>query len=228
VGTAGTLPTTASASTTAFTILPGFPATLAKNAGARFPFAIWFADANTLYVADEGDGKVADAASDSKSGLQKWVLVSGTWSNLYTLQNGLNLGVQYSVPGLPTSLNPATDGLRALSGNVNGDGTVTLYAVTSTVSASTDQGADPNKLVTITDTLSFTTAAAASGEQFTTLQTAPFGQVFRGVQRVPGTFTPPPVPAFPRSAIGFLGLALLAFGATAARMKKFIFGTTTT
>ena len=42
---------------------------------------------------------------------------------------------------------------------VNGDGTVTLWAVTSTVSASVDQGADANRLVTITDTLAFTTPA---------------------------------------------------------------------
>jgi|CZKU01.1.fsa_nt_gi hypothetical protein len=225
VGTAGTLPTTTDASTTAISILPGFPATLARSAGAIFPFAIWFANATTLYMADEGDGKVADAATDVNAGLQKWVLQSGTWTNVYTLQNGLNLGTQYSVSGLPSSLNPATDGLRTLSGNVNTDGTVTLYAVTSTVSASGDQGADSNRLVTITDNLSFMTAAAASGESFTTLQTAPFGQVFRGVQRVPGTFTPPPVPAIPRGGTACLGLALLALGAAAIRVKKHGFPT---
>jgi len=34
---------------------------------------------------------------------------------------------------------------------VNGDGTATIYAITSTISGSGDQGADPNKLVLITD-----------------------------------------------------------------------------
>jgi hypothetical protein len=87
-------------------------------------------------------------------------------------------------------LTPATDGLRNLGGRVNLDGTVTLYAVTSTVSASGDQGADPNKVVSITDTLSFTTAAQASGEQFTTLRTAGYGEILRGVAWSPKTFVP--------------------------------------
>ena len=46
---------------------------------------------------------------------------------------------------------PATDGLRNITGVVNGDGTATIYAITSTISGSGDQGADPNKLVLITD-----------------------------------------------------------------------------
>ncbi|HXX93002.1 MAG TPA: hypothetical protein VEN81_05175, partial [Planctomycetota bacterium] len=70
-------------------------------------------------------------------------------------------------------------------GRNNGDGTVTLFAVTSTVSASGDQGADPNRLVTITDTLSFQTAADASAEAFTVLKTAGFGEVLRGVEFIP-------------------------------------------
>ena len=51
---------------------------------------------------------------------------------------------------------PAIDGLRNLTGQVNGDGTVTLYAATSTVSFNGDQGADPNSLVSITDNLAAT------------------------------------------------------------------------
>ena len=39
---------------------------------------------------------------------------------------------------------------RSVTGKNNGDGTVDLYAVTSTVSTSGDQGADPNLLVTVT------------------------------------------------------------------------------
>src|SRR6185369_4924433 len=101
-------------------ILPGLFSVLAKNSSARVPFGIWFATADTLYVADEGDGKSANAATDTKSGLPKWIRVSGTWQLAYTLQKGLNLGVQYAVANgpngavYPTALNPATDGLRNL------------------------------------------------------------------------------------------------------------------
>ena len=68
---------------------------------------------------------------------------------------------------------------------MNSDGTVSLYAVTSTVSGSGDQGADPNKVVEITDNLG--ASALPSGETFTTLRTATFGQLFRGVTFTPGT-----------------------------------------
>ncbi|MEA2679090.1 MAG: hypothetical protein QOK03_812 [Candidatus Binataceae bacterium] len=37
-------------------ILKGFNTVLAKTTTNVFPFGVWFADANTLYVADEGDG----------------------------------------------------------------------------------------------------------------------------------------------------------------------------
>jgi hypothetical protein len=42
-------------------------------------------------------------------------------------------------------------GLRNLTGRVDKDGSVTLWATTSTSSASGDNGADPNKVVRITD-----------------------------------------------------------------------------
>jgi uncharacterized protein (TIGR03437 family) len=186
-GTAGTLPTLASAASTPITVLPGFPTVLAKSLDStgNYPFGIWFANATTLYVADEGDGTAADAATSPSAGLQKWVLANGTWSRIYVLQNGLNLGQQYPVSGYPLSLNPATDGLRNLTGRVNGDGTVTLWAVTSTVSANGDQGADPNKLVSITDVLANTDATVAAKEQFTTLRTAAAGEVLRGISLAP-------------------------------------------
>jgi len=60
-----------------------------------------------------------------------------------------------------------------------------ILAVTSTISGSGDQGADPNKLVKITDTLSDTSLPA--GESFTTVRTAGFGEVLRGVSLTPGT-----------------------------------------
>lgn len=193
VGSAGTLPTLATAATVPIAILPGFPTTLAKSATAAsdYPFGIWFANATTLYVADEGDGTAADAAGSTTAGLQKWTLVNGTWQMAYVLQKGLNLGVPYSVPNYPTSLNPATDGLRNLIGKVNGDGTATIWAVTSTVSANGDQGADPNQLVSITDVLASTSAATAANEQFTTVRTANAGEVLRGVSFAPTAGTTP-------------------------------------
>ena len=148
-----------------------------------YPFGLFFANATTLYVADEGDGTAADAAGSTTAGLQKWILSNGTWSLAYTLQNGLNLGQPYAVANYPTSLNPSTDGLRNIAGKINGNGTVTIYAITSTVSSNGDQGADPNKLVAITDTIAATTLPA--GEQFTTLRSANAGEVLRGVCLTP-------------------------------------------
>jgi hypothetical protein len=91
------------------------------------------------------------------------------------------------VPGYPAGNNPATglpwspatDGLRNITGRVNRDGTVTIWGITSTVSGNGDQGADPNKLVAITDRLAAGTPPA--GERFATLRTAGFGEVLRGV-----------------------------------------------
>ena len=101
------------------------------------------------------------------------------------------------MPGYPTGSNPATglpwapatDGLRSLTGRVEGDGTVTLWAITSTVSGDGDIGADPNRLVVTRDLLKNTTAAAAAGEKFVTLRGAGFGEVLRGVSFAPGTDT---------------------------------------
>jgi hypothetical protein len=187
VGNPGELPTLATAASAPIAVVPGFPTGLAKNAGAANPFGLWFANANTLYVADEGDGTTADAATSQVAGLEKWVLVNGVWQMVYVMQNGLNLGQQYSVPNYPAALSPATDGIRNITGRVNGDGTVTIWGVTSTISASGDQGADPNKLVSITDVLDNTDPGLAAYEPFTTLMSAGFGEVLRGVSFTPGT-----------------------------------------
>ena len=97
------------------------------------------------------------------------------------------LSLANSAPdGLPWA--PATDGLRNITGRVNGDGTVTIWGITSTVSGNGDQGADPNQLVAITDSLSVTTLP--SNESFTTVRGAGFGEVLRGVSFTPGTATP--------------------------------------
>ena len=203
VGSTGVLPTGTAAqlATVPITILPGFPDTLASTSTA-FPFGIWFANATTLYVCDEGDGtlvtppvngNVADSQTLATAGVQKWSLVNGTWTMLYVLQDGLNIGVPYSVAKYPAALNPATGGCRNMTGRHNPDGTVTLYAITSTVSANGDQGADPNKLVKVTDLLKATTLPKTAGNHdqddslghFTVLRSAKAGEVFRGVAFAP-------------------------------------------
>jgi hypothetical protein len=154
-------------------------------------------------VADEGNGDASystttgqytAAAAETTAGLQKWVFNSttGSWQLGYTLQSGLNLGQPYTVPGYPTGDNaltglpwaPATDGLRNIAGRINPNGTATIWAVTSTVSGSGDQGADPNEVVAITDPLSATTPAPSA--KFTTIRAAGSGEVLRGVALTPG------------------------------------------
>jgi hypothetical protein len=198
VGSAGTLPTGSAAgiATVPITILPGFPNTAASTTTA-FPFGIWFADANTLYVCDEGDGtlvtppvngNVADAQSLATAGLQKYRLINGIWVLQYILQDGLNIGVPYSIPWYPAALNPATGGCRNIAGRHNDDGTVTIFSITSTISPNGDTGADPNKLVKVTDRVSDTTLPTGDYRlgHFTTIRSAYAREVLRGVALAPG------------------------------------------
>ncbi len=198
--TSATLATTGLSSN--MCILAGFPATTAATKGYTplYPFGMFFADADTLYVADEGDGTAKDAtfythaAAQTTAGLQKWVFnkTTQTWALAYTLQKGLNLGTPYTVAGYPTGSNaatnlpwaPAADGLRNLTGIVS-NGVATVYAITSTVSGGGDLGADPNQLVTVTDTLANTDPT--KGGTFTLLKSAGYAEVLRGVSFTPGT-----------------------------------------
>ena len=208
-GSAGVLPegTAADLASVPLTTLPGFPPFSIPESTSTFPFGIWFANSSTLYVCDEGDGvlvpnqtingqtNVADAYSLANAGVQKWVLQNGTWVMLYVLQNGLNIGVPYSVPNYPASLNPATGGCRNLTGQAGPDGTVTIWAITSTLSTNADQGADPNRLVRVKDTLSATTLPTPHGNPngkgndgiglFETIRSAAAGEVLRGVALAP-------------------------------------------
>jgi hypothetical protein len=196
-------------------ILAGFPTVSNKVSNpVAYPFGLWFANATTLYVADEGDGvntyssssnTYTDAASSANTGgLQKWIFNSttNTWQLAYTLTKGLNLGTPYTVAGYPTGLNtavdgtnlpwaPATDGLRNIIGTVGGNRIqgyhVSIWATSSTVSGDGDQGADPNKLYLITDNLANTSPAVAAQETFTDLRDANSAEVLRGVSFTPGT-----------------------------------------
>ena len=190
-------------------VLKGFPTASAKNAtdASDYPFGVWFANPYTLYVADEGagdntysaaDNEYTAAAASTTAGLQKWVYNPATeqWNLAYTLQTGLNLGTPYTVADYPTGDNtgpggtglpwaPATAGLRNITGRVNANGTVSIWGVTSTVSGSGDQGADPNQLVGITDSLGAT--ALPAGEGFRAVDAPTDGTIVRGVSFTPGT-----------------------------------------
>lgn len=217
------LPTTSLAgtynSTTGLTnnmcVLAGFPTVSNKTSNpVAYPFGLWFANATTLYVADEGDGvntyssisnTYTDAAGPANTGgLQKWIFNSGTktWQLAYTLKTGLNLGTPYTASGLPAGLNngtdgtglpwaPATDGLRNIIGTIEGNRIqgykVVIWAISSTVSGNGDQGADPNKLYLITDSLANTSPAVAAQETFTDLRDAVGGEVLRRISFTPGT-----------------------------------------
>jgi len=181
VYTVPTLPTVAGAAAATISVVPGFPTDSAKATGGNFtPFAVFFANATTMYVSDEGSGNATDVASHA--GLQKWSLVSGAWQMDYVLTQGLIGAVDSNLNG-PDGLYPnvTTVGLRNLTGVVNGD-QVTLWATTSTSSTSGDNGADPNKVVMITDQLSATTSTAGvATESFSTVTGPTYGTVYRGV-----------------------------------------------
>ena len=184
VYTVNSLPTVANAAAQTISIVPGFPTDPARTQGDFTPFGIFFADANTMYVADEGLGDALDASSHA--GLEKWSLVSGVWQLDYVLQNNL-IGKTKTLSG-PAGQYPTvtTIGLRNLTGVVNKNGTVTLWATTSTNSKSGDAGADPNEVVKITDILSETTMTSKiKQEKFKDVMPATYGTAYRGVAYVP-------------------------------------------
>ena len=185
-------------------ILKGFPSTPAKTATTvSYPFGLWFANADTLYVADEGDGYTGGAdlythaAAQTTAGLQKWVFdkKTQTWNLAYVLKNGLGIGTPYTVAGYPTGNNsatnlpwaPATDGLRNITGLNGPDGLVAIWGITSTVSGNGDTGADPNRLFVVLDRVDETSAKVAEKTQFIEVKDAHFGEVLRGVSFTPGT-----------------------------------------
>ena len=130
------------------------------------PENFFFANADTLYVADGGNPKNGGLGD---GGLQKWSFTGTTWVLDYTLSLGLDL-----VPDTATS---GTSGLIGLTGVVSG-GTVTLYATNETIG-----DLDPTYLYTITDTLSAT--SPAPGQAFTVVTSAAPDTNIRGIAFAP-------------------------------------------
>jgi len=195
----GKLPTSATASSAAISILPGFPTDSAKKGPDYSPFALFFANPTTLYVADEGAGDATDVADHA--GLEKWTLSNGTWSLDYTLQAGL-IGETYKVDGW--DFGETTVGLRNLTGQVNADGTVTLWATTSTSSGSGDNGADPNEIVEITDVLG--DKSLPTSEKFSVFDGPEAGLRYGGV-----AFATPEPSTWAMLLVGFAGLGFAGY-----------------
>jgi hypothetical protein len=187
-GTGNGLPTG-----TGNTITPLFsaPATdpTTQAASPYTPFGFVFADANTLYVADEGYQNLDDSGNiipDPLAGLEKWSLVNGIWQLDYTLSAGLGLDQPVTVEGYPVPT--YTTGIRNIVGKVNADGSVTIYAITAQYSSISSGEPDPTNLVVIKDRLTATTLPTPGPfgwEQFVTLKNSGAGQVFRGVSFEP-------------------------------------------
>ena len=121
------------------------------------------------------------------------------WNLAYTLQNGLDLGQPYTVPGYPTGINygpagtglpwsPATDGLRHADRAREPERHRDDLGDHLHRQRWRRSGADPNKLVEITDPARCDDHPGTE-ERFRTLQTAHFGEVLRGVSFTPGTST---------------------------------------
>jgi hypothetical protein len=157
---------------------------------AGYPFGMWMpkTNLNLMFVADEGDGDPSDMAIGS-GGLWVYQKSGSTWTPIAHITQGLNLGQNYTVTDSAgtygtkgASYTTSTDGLRNITGQVNSDGSFTIYAVTSTANNSLgttfDAGADSNQLVKITLSVSGSTVSTSG---FTVMQTAPYGQALRGV-----------------------------------------------
>ena len=219
VGALGTDPTTLYNGGAGPTMLPGYgnsggtgkitltaqTANGISSAGQEInlsPEQYYFADANTLYVADSGDGKQDSAKkSTGLGGLQKWLFNGTSWNLAYTISAGLNLVVNSSAHG--------TTGLLGLTGQVVVDGQVQLFA-TNYTAFDTDQ----TYLFGLTDTLSATTRQA--GESWQMLAAAPADSNFKGVAFAPSAIAAVPEPATYASMI--LGFAL-AGGAIRRRQR---------
>ena len=163
------------------------------------PEGFFFANANTLYVADTG---VPKAGGTGDGGIQKWTYNGTSWSLAYTLTDPA-----FVAPTAAATATSGETGFEAITGEIV-NGSVELFAVSYT--AGDD---NPDGLYAITDSLSSTTG---TGETFTELESAAGngGLVFKGV-----SFTPNAVPEPSTWALAGLGVALCAWGVRARAGK---------
>jgi hypothetical protein len=174
-------------------ILPGNNGKSGSNKVFYSPEGFFFANANTLYVADTGDPKAGNLGD---GGIQKWTLTASTWTLQYTLTP---TGSDWIPAGNPQGANVGESGFEGITGQVVGSGagaTVQLFAVSYTLGDD-----NPNGLYAITDTLS---ATSGTGESFTELEAAPGdgSTTLKGV-----SFAPIPEP----TGLGLLGAGSLLF-----------------
>jgi len=175
-----------------------------KNRNGKFvylsPEQFFLASSTVMYVTDSGQPKngSADAAAEGEGGLQKWDLISGTWTLQYDLYQGLNL-VNNANANSNNPTAPGVTGLFGLAGEVVGN-KVELFATSYGLNE-----LSPSYLYEITDSLSATNATYAGNESFTTLDTAAAGTSIRGV-----AFAPEAVPEPSSWALVLVGLGVFA------------------
>ena len=195
--------------------------TYETTAASEHPFGVWMANANTLFVADEGDGVRTDAVdilnkNETNAGLQEWTFSDGTWHLSQIFQTGL-IGQIDTAASATLGWSVQEDGLRNIAGQTNADGSFTIYATTSTVSNETthDLGADPNEIVAI----SISSTSTAANTSFQVLNTAAVGARFGGVAITPTNVSgvaAVPVPG----AVWLFGTGLLGLLGSVNRKKQ--------
>jgi hypothetical protein len=169
------------ASSTPTRIIPGNNGLSGSNEVFYSPEGFYFANADTLYVADNGEPKAGNLGD---GGIQKWSFNGSSWGLDYTL---LPTGADWIPAGNPHNASNGETGFEALTGEVVGSGAseqVELFAVSYTLNNATADG-----LYSITDTLDATSGA---GESFTELASAPGngGELFKGVAFAPAVPEP--------------------------------------
>jgi hypothetical protein len=164
------LPTSSSSPTR---IIPGNNGLSGSHEVFYSPEGFYFANADTLYVADTGDPKAGNVGD---GGIQKWTFNGSAWSLEYTL-----------TPTSSAWVNSDQTGFEGLAGEIVGSGAasqVDLFAVSYT-----SGNAEPDGLYSITDTLD---ATSGTGETFTELESAAGngGELFKGVAFAPAVPEP--------------------------------------
>ena len=109
--------------------LPGFSTTN----GTYSPYDFWFADASTLFIAND---------TDTNSGLQKWTFDGSTWSLIY----------DHKISLVNPAGSSAANRIKGLTGFPVGNGDAIMFA--STV------GANANLMLSLADPVGNTNAAS--------------------------------------------------------------------